>query len=367
MATLETAGLTNIDRQPRRGNAMPFVIKKTGDQYCVHTKGEDGRPQGDAHGCHPTEAQAQAQMRALYANVPEARKDDDGLLTYPGSAVKALGDGRVGGHLVRFGGPEHADSEGEWFPRDCDFATDFPATTGVYYHHGLSKRLGARRLTAGKMTATEEGVYIEATLDVSDPEQARIYREAVAGRLGWSSGTAAHLTDPPRHRAGGAIKRWPLGVDASLTPIPADRRNHVLALKSWAAEFPDEDLTAAEHAAQVVTTNADYAERLESRLEARIKAGRMLSLANRQELEGVLGSLEPVLERIRSVLARAAPAGSEAELAETETPAPGTSAAATPSPEQQAAPQADLLTPDVYQSLVRETLASTGWLEGQTL
>jgi hypothetical protein len=345
---------------------MPFIIKKTGEQYCVFTKGEDGQPKGDAHGCHPTEEQAKKQLSALYANVPEARKDDDGLLTYPGSAVKALGDGRVGGHLVSFGGPEHADCDGEWFTPETDFGIEFPASLGVYYHHGLSRRVGIRRLTTGKVDRDANGIYIEAKLDMSDPEQARIYREVEREQVGWSSGAPPHLTDPPRHRAGGAIKQWLL-AEGSLTPTPADRRNRVLALKSWAAEFPDEDLTAAEHAAQVVTTNADYAERLESRLEARIKAGRMLSLANRQELEGVLGSLEPVLERIRSVLARAAPAGSEAEPAETETPAPGTSAAATPSPEQQAAPQAELLTPDVYQQLVRETLASTGWLEGQTL
>lgn len=49
--------------------AMPFEIRKSGDRYCVYTQGAGGKN----HGCHDTEAEAKAQMRALYANVPEAR------------------------------------------------------------------------------------------------------------------------------------------------------------------------------------------------------------------------------------------------------------------------------------------------------
>ncbi len=54
----------------------------------------------------------------------------------------------------------------------------------------------------------------------------------LAGQLGWSSGTAAHLVE--REEAGEAwkIKMWPLGLDASLTPTPAEPRNKVIPLKS---------------------------------------------------------------------------------------------------------------------------------------
>jgi hypothetical protein len=48
---------------------MPFEIVKRGKEYCVQTKGG-----GRTHGCHPSKKKARAQMRALYANVPEARR-----------------------------------------------------------------------------------------------------------------------------------------------------------------------------------------------------------------------------------------------------------------------------------------------------
>lgn len=46
---------------------MPFEIRKSGDQWCVYTQGTDKK-----HGCHPSKKEATTQLRALYANVPEA-------------------------------------------------------------------------------------------------------------------------------------------------------------------------------------------------------------------------------------------------------------------------------------------------------
>src|SRR4030095_5357707 len=81
---------------------MPFEIRKDGPDakpYCVYTKSKS-----DAHGCHPTEAEAKKQLAALYANVPEAReaRKTDYVITL-GAAVKAMGDGVIGGYVVQFG------------------------------------------------------------------------------------------------------------------------------------------------------------------------------------------------------------------------------------------------------------------------
>jgi hypothetical protein len=46
---------------------MPFEITKQGSKYKVVTTAT-----GKVHGTHPTKRQAVAQLRALYANVPEA-------------------------------------------------------------------------------------------------------------------------------------------------------------------------------------------------------------------------------------------------------------------------------------------------------
>src|SRR5262245_23078876 len=52
---------------------MPWKVFKENDEFCVRKIDAAGEPTGDALGCHATEAEAESQMRALYANVPEAR------------------------------------------------------------------------------------------------------------------------------------------------------------------------------------------------------------------------------------------------------------------------------------------------------
>lgn len=47
---------------------MPYMKVKHGDEWCVHKKGEDGMPMGDSMGCHETEAEADAQIRAIEAD-----------------------------------------------------------------------------------------------------------------------------------------------------------------------------------------------------------------------------------------------------------------------------------------------------------
>jgi hypothetical protein len=227
---------------------MPFEIRKDGSDsskpYCVYTKGKS-----DPHGCHATEAEAKRQQAALYVHVPEARKDE--YLIAFGTAVKALGNGRVGGYLVTYGDPSTKDADDEFFDGETDFDIDaYPAPTRCYYAHGLDPTLGKKKLPRGEMKRDEAGIWAETQLDLSDRYQAAIYGLAKKERLGWSSGTAAHLV--VREPAEGAtrIKYWPLGLDASLVVNPADCRNVVMALKSWEAEgslaaAPLEELAAA--------------------------------------------------------------------------------------------------------------------------
>ena len=42
-------------------------------------------------------------------------------LTYHGAEVKALGGGKVGGYLVRYGGPKDTDAEGEFFDKSTEY------------------------------------------------------------------------------------------------------------------------------------------------------------------------------------------------------------------------------------------------------
>nr|NIV34522.1 hypothetical protein [Anaerolineae bacterium] len=130
---------------------------------------------------------------------------DEQLIMF-GGAVKALGNGRVGGYLVRFTDEEELDLMGEYF----DAATDYgkAGSSAVYYNHGLDPVLKKRVLGEGALDVQDVGVWIEAQLEMRDQYEQAVYGLAEKGKLGWSSGTAPHLVE----REGKHIMRWPLGL-----------------------------------------------------------------------------------------------------------------------------------------------------------
>ena len=179
--------------------------------------------------------------------------DEQEQLIYFGGEVKALGDGRVGGYLVRFTSPDEPDLEGEFFDAQTDYGK--AATSAIYYNHGLDATLGKRVLGDGAIAAKDAGVWIEAQLELRDEYERAVYALAERGKLGWSSGTAPHLVEREEYdeksEQGRRITRWPLGLDASLTPTPADPGNRAMPLKTWAEsvkhlEMPLEDDSAGQ-------------------------------------------------------------------------------------------------------------------------
>jgi len=152
------------------------------------------------------------------------------LITF-GSEVKALGGGRVGGYLVRYSSPDDPDLTGDFFTAETDFGDADGAP--VLYHHGLDETIKRRKLGRGQFKRDDVGVWVEAQLTLRDEYEKAIYEMAEAGALGWSSGTAGHLVE--REPAGKAarITSWPLGLDASLTPTPAEPRNAATTLKAY--------------------------------------------------------------------------------------------------------------------------------------
>lgn len=164
------------------------------------------------------------------------------ILILRGGAVKAaITDGvlHLTGYLVRFGDPDTTDLVGDYFARDAYLG--IADETPVYYDHGLGA-LGRKRLGIGRLERVSDGVLIHAdvTLDMTNQAEREIADAALAGKLGWSSGTAAHLVvREPVGDGVHVIREWPLGVDASLTPTPAEPRNVVIPLKSLLPEAGD--------------------------------------------------------------------------------------------------------------------------------
>jgi HK97 family phage major capsid protein len=79
------------------------------------------------------------------------------------------------------------------------------------------------------------GVWAETQLQLRDEYEQFIYAQAEAGKLGWSSGTAGHLVEKEETEKAWRITSWPLGLDDSLTLMPAEPRNTVIPLKSLGA------------------------------------------------------------------------------------------------------------------------------------
>lgn len=164
------------------------------------------------------------------------------LKTIAADAVKSDRLGYVKGYLVRFGTPEAADLEGEYFTAQTDFG--FPVAKGarvplnVYYHHGMDPKIGRKSIGTGWIKADETGLWYEAQLDLADEYAAMVAKLCKEGKMGYSSGAAGHLVERKSVGAGTEITRWPI-AEASITPTPAEWRNTVKSIMDM--EMPEMD------------------------------------------------------------------------------------------------------------------------------
>lgn len=145
------------------------------------------------------------------------------LLISFGAEVKATLDGKVSGYLVRFGNSNKTDLEGDYFTKDTDFGRDLsePTSLNLYYHHGLDKTIGKEVIGSGTVKMTEEGLWYEGQIKMSDEYQKMIAKLGYENRLGFSSGAASHLVERKTVNNSNEITRWAL-AEASLTARPAE-------------------------------------------------------------------------------------------------------------------------------------------------
>jgi hypothetical protein len=216
-----------------------------------------------------------------------------------GGAVKALGDGKVGGYLVRFSTEDDPDLEGEYFTRDTDFGDANKAP--VHYQHGMDAKIGKRKLGIAHHKIDDFGVWAEAQLNLRDEYENFIYDMAEKGKMGWSSGTASHLVERQITAKATWIKSWPLGLDDTLTPVPAEPRNEAIPLKSWQPE--ELSVTLAERIemlnTELKTLDADLSELVDS-------IDKPLTETKRKELTELLelcSGLDAVRSDLEQVLA----------------------------------------------------------------
>ena len=187
------------------------------------------------------------------------------VLTSFADGIKSDRLGYVKGYLVRFGDSKATDLEGDYFTKSTDYG--FPLEEGkrvplnVYYHHGMDSTVGKKSIGSGFIKMDAEGLWYEAQLDMADEYGKMIAKLCKQGKMGFSSGAAAHMVE--RKSMGGAseIVRWPI-AEASITPTPAEFRNSVKSLEEYygMGEMEDEEemvmapmpeQSAAEYAAEI--------------------------------------------------------------------------------------------------------------------
>ena len=236
----------------------------------------------------------------------------DTLIAF-GGEVKALGKGRVGGYAVLFGDPGRTDlsEKKDFFTPDTDYGLDLTTKGRVIFDHGLDPELKRATIAVADMKMDKVGVWVEGVVEARK-DYAREVRQRIeegiphlveAKQLGWSTGTAAHLVERARHSNGAhEIKSWPLGLDLSLTPTPAEPRTLAVAIKSLAqhraarAGLPDglrlgEHLDAVRDAAGVLTDRLARYAATKAADRRPIPPGRLAEIKRlRDALDGLLAA-----------------------------------------------------------------------------
>jgi hypothetical protein len=162
-----------------------------------------------------------------------------------GGAIKSTtdDDSKVSGYLVRFTDENDPDLSGQFFTKSTDFGEH--AETDIYFDHGLDGTIKKAVIGHGTIKILSDGVWIDGQLDKANKYAKLVLKlkdkiEKAGKTLGWSSGTASHLVevDAVKNEKGAKlaehIKKWPLGLDASITATPCEPDGtEVLSCKSY--------------------------------------------------------------------------------------------------------------------------------------
>lgn len=136
-----------------------------------------------------------------------------------GGALKALGDNRIGGYLVRFTDESKRDLHGDYFTAQTDFhLSDYPLENRpILFNHGLYKGTGIKpigRIISHKVD--EIGLWVEGILDEHNQYTQAVKELMANGVLGWSSGALPQSVEVED----GFIKSWAI-IEGSATHTPA--------------------------------------------------------------------------------------------------------------------------------------------------
>ena len=189
------------------------------------------------------------------------------MVAFSGDAIKSDKLGYVSGYLVRFGSPDVADLEGDYFTKSTDygFPIDQDVPINLYWNHGMDKAVGKRCIGTGHAKADNVGIWYQAQIDMADDYAIGIARMAKAGKLGFSSGAASHMVERKTVGKASEIIRWTI-AEASVTPTPAEYRNVVKSLSDM--DYMDNMDMEMEMVSPVDQTPEEYAREVFAEVES---------------------------------------------------------------------------------------------------
>jgi len=174
----------------------------------------------------------------------DVRDSGEDAMIALGGEIKALGNGWIGGYVVRFGNEVEKDLVGQWFTPGTYLGPADGNGADVMVHHGLPlphgivdpavkaelDRLSQRLLHPVETKRDAVGIFGKTLLNMADEYERMLESMVEQQKLRWSSGTAARVM---RTKSSGEIERWPI-VEASLTPMACEfRGTQVMPLKAY--------------------------------------------------------------------------------------------------------------------------------------
>jgi HK97 family phage major capsid protein len=235
----------------------------------------------------------------------------DELIAF-GNPIKAvkLDDGSVklGGYLVTFGSEKQTDLTADFFSPQTDFGD--LEESDVYFNHRMPVSIDGvsvdykAKLSKAKLRKDDVGIFAETILKARNAYEQAIIDAGLAGALGWSSGTAGHLVE--REQAGKAwhIKTWILGLDASLTPTPAEPRNSVLSLKTLAPSSAGMTGVDEQKTKQTITPKEHEMDEIQFKALLDANNATIVESVEAKAKEAATKAVEEVLDKLPEVKAK---------------------------------------------------------------
>lgn len=187
---------------------MPYRLSEDG--LCVMKDDEEVK-------CHETHDEALAHMRALMANVEDAK-----------SAIKAVGDWELEVRAIPF---DDKDADGQWFDANTDIMPGQFASPVITYYHGIKQETPAIIGKTARIEKRADGWWARVVLDKAQALAQKVWEAAKNGTAYASSGSIRHLARLQQNgqmtaydkSIPGRIAVWPF-AELAIFDTPAGQR-----------------------------------------------------------------------------------------------------------------------------------------------